>query len=281
MKTFLPILLIFTGKLYCQTDSTNFFQNPVPSISMTAPDVLGKGYFGTIGIGGNGQSTTRLTDRRWGPDGSGIFTIGLGDPEKYLGVDLRINIYGLSNKEGEPGNLGEGTVDWHINRMISKRFWAGVGGYDLLGWYNGDLNKLHSVYACATTYFTLRKNNLKPFSTIFLNGGVGNGRFRPDKDFTLSKTNPFGVFGSAAIQVLPTTNLVAEWSGYGLYTGISVVPVKKWPLQLIFGADDLLNKQWRWVLAGSVGYRFKKKKPGERFRPYFLPVGPPPQTSRV
>ncbi len=280
MKTTIFFLAISISGLFGQ-DSTRFFNNPVAAISSTIPDAFGRGYLGNIGLGGNAQNTTRLNDDKWGPDANAIFTLGLGNPEKYIGLDVRLNIYGISNSAGQKGNLGEGTLDWHISRMVTRRFWAGVGGYDLLGLNPSEPNSLHSVYVCATTFFPLKKDNLRPFSTIWLNGGLGNGRFRADKNFTLKKTGPAGVFASAALQVLPTANLIVEWSGYGLYSGLSIVPFKKWPLQIVLGADDLLHHQWRFVVSGSVGFRLIKKREVERFRPYFLPVVPPPQSSRV
>lgn len=281
MKTILIFFFLTLGSLAAQEDSLCFFKKTVPAISLTAPDALGRGYLGNIGFGLNTQNTTRLNDDKWGPDANAIFTVGLGNPEKYLGIDLRVNIYGTSNTKGEKQNLGEGSMDWHISRMVTRQFWMGIGGYDLLGWDRSPLNSLHSIYTCATTYLPLRQDNSRAFSTVFLNAGIGNGRFRSDRDFDLDKIGPAGVFGSAAIQVLPRANLIVEWSGYGLYTGASFAPFKKWPMQLTFGADDLLHHQWRWVLAGSVGFRLIKKKAGEHFRPYFLPVVPPPQSSRV
>ncbi len=287
LKTLL-LLSFFAGQILGQMPDTmstdTFFKRQVADFTSTTPHALAHGYLGNFAVGGSGQNTTRLTDKKWDPDANISLTLGLGDPERLAGLELRWNLYGISNVEGKPNNLGEGTLDWQLNRMIFKHLWVAVGGYDLVGYRAGEPNTLASSYACATTFLMLRKDNRRAFSTIFLNAGIGNGRFRRDEDFTLKHSGPVGAFGSVGIAVLPGCNLVAEWTGYGPYLGGAFQPFRKWPVQIVVGADDLNNRQWRWVVAGTVGFHFKTNKKWRdsgRFRPYFWPSAPSPQSSRV
>ena len=165
--------------------------------------------------------------------------------------------------------------------MINPNLWVGIGGYDLVGINTFDPNNLHSYYASFTQTVRFKKQNPNFLSTLWLTAGVGNGRFRLDKDYTLAQSSPFSIFASVAVQIMPEGNFTVEWSGYGLYTGVSLFPFKKLPIQLNIGGDDLFNHQRRVVLAGCLGFHLKKKGKYAQFKNLFLPAPPPPQSSRV
>ena len=113
-----------------------------------------------------------------------IIAFGLGNPEKFVGADVRLNVYGITNSVGRLSNFGESTLDLHLSRLINQRLWVGAGGYDLIGFATHDPNNLHSFYTAFTHVLPLKKGNLKAFSTLWLTAGVGNGRFRTDKNYT-------------------------------------------------------------------------------------------------
>jgi hypothetical protein len=268
----LLILLLILSPIFL------FAQNEarLPALGSSIPHIVGMGYWGTVGAGMNFQSTTRLHIISWAPDASACVNIGLGNPERAIGVDMHINIYGVSNKLGEKSNFGEGTINLHLSRQIHPQFWVAVGGYDVLGWETSIVNALKSYYLAANYRFDLRPQPSSFFSTLYITAGLGNGRFRRDADFDINRSNPFGVFGSLAIQVLKEGHFLVEWSGYGLYTGFSVLPFKKLPFQFIIGGDDLLHPQRRLVLAANMSLFLKKNAPNKRF----VPPPPPPQMSR-
>jgi hypothetical protein len=267
------------SRLIAQHDTT--FYN-VSAISSTVPNAFAMGHLGTVGFGGNLLSTTRLSDKTWDPDANGVLSVGLGNPEKYIGIDLRVNVYGISDSYGEKSNLGEGTIDLHLNRKLNNCLWLAVGGYDLFGWHTSEINRLQSYYTSLTGVLSLKESHTGAFSTLWLTMGVGNGRFRTNKNYDLPKSGKLNVFASAAIQILPRANFIAEWSGYGIYTGISFVPLKKLPFQMIIGGDDLSNNQRRVVLGAAFGFNLKKKNiDGTSNQPFYLPVPPPPQSSRL
>ena len=254
----------------------------VSAISSTVPNAYAMGRFGTVGVSGNMLSTTRLSDKAWDPDANGVFSVGLGNPEQYVGIDLRVNIYGTSSTYGEKSNLGEGTFEIHLNRKLKNNLWWAVGGYDLFGWHTSEINQLQSYYTSLTGVLSLKEGKTGAFSALWLTLGLGNGRFRTDKNYDLPKSGKFNVFASAAMQILPRANFIAEWSGYGIYTGISFVPIKKWPFQMIIGGDDLSNNQRRVVLGAALGLNLKKKNiDGASNQSFYLPVPSPPQSSRL
>lgn len=251
----------------------------VPAMSSTIPDAFAKGYLGTVGGGLTWQHRSRLGSA----DANLALCAGLGNPEKLVGIDLRLNIYGTGSSTGAPGNFGEGTLELHLSRMVSERFWLGAGVHDLVGWRQEPPNKLNSVYLTGTTVLSLKKDENSPFAFCYLTAGVGNGRYRTDENFTLEKESPLGVFGSVALQVLPQGNFMVEWTGYNLFTGFSVFPFKKFPGQILVGVDDLLENdknQRRFVIAISGGLHFFKHK-NSTYRFLSVPPPPAPQTSRI
>jgi hypothetical protein len=253
------------------------FLSRLPATTSTVPYIIGTGYLGVLGMGANGQNTTRLNNTAWGPDGNAVLTFGLGNPEKTIGVDIRVNIYGISNNSGQQNNAGESTLDIHFSKKITDNMWAGIGGYDLLGWHASEPNKVKSIYSAIAYTLPLRSDSAFFMRKLYMTAGVGNGRFRTDAQFSLKRSMPFSVFGSIAFQIIPEGNIIAEWTGYGLYSGFSFFPFKKLPFQMMIGYDDMLHPQRRFVLAGSVGFYIKKNSGNKMY----LPPPPPPQSSRV
>jgi hypothetical protein len=279
---FILFFLFFIAEL-CTSDMLNAQSSVAPNskrmaaITASVPPIIGTGYCGVLGIGSNFQNTTRLNNTKWGPDFSALVALGLGNPEKSVGADLRFNIYGLSDKIGQPSNLGETTIDCHFSRKINTNIWIGIGGYDLGGWQRSEPNKLKSFYGAVSYILPLKNDSLSFLSKVYITAGLGNGKFRADDSYTLKHSNPIGVFGSVAVQIVPEGNFIAEWSGYGLYSGFSLYPFKRIPFQITLGYDDMLHAQRRFVIAASLGFYLKKDK-GNKL---YLPPPPPPQTSRV
>ncbi len=279
MKTTLQLFIL--ALLFWSIPFFGFSQNRVPALSSTVPDAFAKGYFSSIGAGGTFQSRTRLTGNFFDPDVNGIIGIGLGNPERWLGIDFRLNIYGVGNNSGAPGNSGEGTIELHLSRKITDKIWAAAGVYDLTGWRTEPPNELQSIYLSFTGAFPLRPGQGSFLENFYLTAGIGNGRFRTDGQYDVTKEGSIGVFGSAAFQVLPAGNFMVEWTGYNVFTGFSVFPFKKLPAQILFGVDDLFHENWRFILAGSIGFHLIKNKGDNRFSRATILPPPPPQTSRA
>jgi len=267
------ILLTFTKPLLAQQGSR------VPAIASNVPEFFAKGYLGTLGGGFLMQSNSRLTGKTFDPDANAIFTLGLGNPEKFAGVDLRVNIYGLGGKAGGRKDFGRGSLDLHLSRKVTNMLWAGAGIYDLTAWKDSSSNIMRSAYFGFTTIVPLNTER-RTFNTLYLSAGLGNGRFRSNRNFTSSTEGKLNIFGSAAIQVLPEVNYLLEWSGYSLYTGVAFYPFEIIPGQILIGVDELTNKHRRYIIAFSVG--FQSVSPTKsRIRNRTIPAPPPPQSSRL
>ncbi|MEO1260220.1 MAG: hypothetical protein AAFZ15_15600 [Bacteroidota bacterium] len=252
----------------------------VPAISLGVPDPYRKGYLGIIGGGMILQSRTRITRHFFDPDGNASLAMGLGNPEKWFGLEVRMNIYGLSDALGAPGNFGESTFDLHFSRLLGNDVWLGAGGYNLTGWNLEPPNELASYYFVTTKGFQLNQRT-NAFSQFYLTVGIGNGRFRADEDYSIADEAPWNVFGSAALQVLPEGNFVVEWNGFNMFSGFSVLPFKKWPLQVVIGVDDIFNEKRKLVVAGSMSVQLFNKQGRSALHRASLMGPPPPQTSRI
>ncbi len=252
----------------------------IPALGLSVPDPFRKGYLGVVGGGLFLQQRTRITNRFYSPDGNALFSVGLGDPEKWVGLEVWVNIYGLANNKGAPGNFGEGTLDVHFSRNLKNGFWVGAGVFDLLGWKPEPPNKLTSYYVVAMKTFKLRSYGTF-FKSIYLTVGSGNGKFRRDADYNILSQNPWDFYGSVAVQVLPAGNFIAEWNGFNAFSGLSILPFKKLPFQLLVGVDDIFHENKKIVISGSMGLYLNKKPNKPRFYKYSLVTPPPPQTSRI
>lgn len=249
----------------------------VPAISLSAPDAFRKGYFGVLAGGMTIQSRTRFTGHFLDPDGNAGISVGLGDPEKFVGLELRTNIYGITNQVGFRNNFGAGTLEFHLTRKLKENLWVGSGIFDLISWDKAPENNLQSIYFNATTYFILPTAKQRK---LFLTAGLGNGRFRTDKKFDIEKEGSLSPFGSIALELINEGNAIIEWTGYNLFSGFSFFLDKKTPFQLIVGVDDIFNDHWRFILGGSIGLHVVKNETKACFHTLGLPSPPPPQSSR-
>ncbi|MEM9093021.1 MAG: S-layer homology domain-containing protein, partial [Cyanobacteria bacterium P01_F01_bin.53] len=67
-----------------------------------------------------------------------------------------------------------------------------------------------------------------------------------------------GAFGSAALQVHPSTNLITEWTGQDLAVGVSVAPFPNFPLVFTPAIRDILGEgdgDPRFVLGVGISLR--------------------------
>ena len=252
---------------------------PHPAIAFGVPDAFAKGYLGMSSFGGTLQSRTRLSGDVFDPDGNISAGLGLGDPERWLGVELRTNVYGLSNDRGAGDNFGEGTIDIHLSRKLGGGLWLGGGIFNLTGWKRQDVNELYSGYFTATKVMTLRDSGF--LHKIYLTIGTGNGRFRSDEIYDVDTENGLGIFGSLAVPVFPRANFIMEWKGYEVVSGFSFFPFKNFPAQMVIGMNDIFHQNRSFILAGSLSISLFQPKNKTCWKQKGWQGPPPPQASRI
>ena len=78
---------------------------------------------------------------------------------------------------------------------------------------------------------------------VHLSAGVGTGRFarKSDRDFSEGKgRDGTAAFGNVAVEAAAGTNILLEWSGTNLLTGVSkTIQTRTVPISLSLGIADL------------------------------------------
>ena len=229
----------------------------VAAVTVDIPAPFG-GELGTVAGGFAVQSRTRNTEKGFVPDGNVNVSLGLGNSKKYAGLFTTVNFYGLSNEVGEEDNFGSGSLDIQLTRNINNYIFIGGGVRNLTYWKSpeGVPRNNRSFYLVSSYIIPIHRRYSDPFSLFFITAGVGNGMFRLDKDFDPFTSGNFNVFGNMALQVLRGTNVIVEWNGYELLTGVSCYPFRKIPtLGGTLSITDLTEARPRFVF--SMGYSFR------------------------
>jgi hypothetical protein len=256
------VLTIFINSIIAQDTLSFQFVNPVPTTTVGTSTVFESGYLGQINCGLAFQHSSRLNPyRNWeNPDVNLATYVGLGNPYKWLGLGISFNLLGLTNSQGAKNNFGASSIDFQISRAITKKIHIGAGGYNLIQVNTTDNDKLRTYYLQLSGVITLKYSNSKSFSNLYWNLGVGNGRYQDSELFLSLKNESVNLYGSAALQILPRSNLIVEWTGSELAIATSIIPFKKLDFHFMTGFSDLNFKKKRWIVIMSYSFLLNKKK---------------------
>lgn len=238
------------------------FTNPVPATTAGTPMVFESGHLGYINCGMAFQHSSRLNPHRnWeNPDFNLATYVGLGNPHKWVGLGISFNLLGLSNTNGAKNNFGESSIDFQLSRAITKNIHVGLGVFNAIQVNPTPINTLRTYYIQAGGLIPLKDNNSKFFSSLYLNIGLGNGKFQSRESFLGLKNESVKVYGSAAIQVLPRGNLIVEWTGAELAIMTAIIPFRKLDFHFTTGFSDLNFTKKRWIVVASYSFVINRKK---------------------
>ena len=200
-----------------------------PSVTVLTPIGFG-GYWRTGSAGIVFVHRTRFTQ---GADASLAASLGLGNPEKAVGLDASVAITGLSNEAGEEDNFGGGSLSFQVSRTLPNNFGIGVGLQNIVRWNSGASDNGASTYVVVSKIQALKQDLSEPLSLAYISLGLGNGIYRSEDDFEPDEDlggTPFNVFGSVAINLSDNINGIVEWTGQDLSLGMSIVPFREVPL---------------------------------------------------
>lgn len=216
-----------------------------PSITVLTPSAYGK-YFGEASVGLGLQSRARFTTKA---DGVAGVSIGLGDPQQAVGVDVSFNILDLSN-------FDRGTFSLKLHRRLPDDLAIAVGVNNAIRFGNTDGGS--SGYGVVTKMFRLQERVDQPWSRLYLSAGVGGGQFRSESDIN-NRIDSVGVFASAAVRVAQPVNAIAEWTGQDLTLGLSISPFRNLPLVITPALTDVTGNAGdgtRFILGIGYGTSF-------------------------
>src|SRR3546814_422178 len=212
--------------------------------ALNAPVAFGASW-GGVGVGIGGQTCDCNKDDA---DGAAAIVFGLGDADKYAGLEVAavsgslFGSHGSKDSFGESGSIG---LKLHTNVPGYASFAVGVDGTGRWGSKSYTHASSSSVYAVATKMVPVGQ-----FATV-LNIGIGDGIYNGPND---SGAN---VFGSAAFYFTQQISLLAEYTGRFTNAALSVAPFRSFPLTVPLGATNLGERYGGDVeFAGTVGYGF-------------------------
>ncbi|WP_420465352.1 hypothetical protein [Panacagrimonas sp.] len=196
---------------------------------------VGVGVFGqTLPDEFNGQQVSDDEDF----DGSAALVVGLGDADRYAGLEVAAVTTSLTgsgdlsgqNDSDEFGESGGLSFKLHTNLPGGAAISAGVIGTSR--WGEAEDQNESSVFANASKVFAIEAGarRLALVTTI----GVGDGLFTNSID-----DDGVNVFGSAALYFTRNFSVIVDHSGRFTNVGASVAPFRGQPLVLTLGAVNV------------------------------------------
>lgn len=209
--------------------------------------------WGSIGAGVFAQTLTKRVSGSRGDGAAGV-TFGLGDSDRYVGLETEVAIADLTtyngNHFGDGGSLG---FKLHTNLPGGAAFAVGVLG--TARWGTEKATNRASVYAVGTKVFKI--GTTSPHALV-VNVGIGDEGFQEiDKATGFGKSGA-GVFGSMAFYIIPQVSIIADYTGRYLNAGISAAPFRTLPLTVTLGGVNLTNRyDTKPQAAASISYGFQ------------------------
>lgn len=220
-----------------------------PAITISNPSGRGADRF-TAFLNTSFQSDARFTNRADAALGVGI---GLGDARRAVGLQLS---YTLASFGTIGRDFGTGGLNAKLHRQFSNGLSAALGweGFITLG---DEVDFEDTVYGSVTQIIRTTPNIDKPLSRIALTAGLGNGRFRSENDFN-NGVDSISVFGSAAVRIARPISVIVEWTGQDLAAGLSIVPIRNFPLVITPALRDITGAGdgARFVIGTGISFQF-------------------------
>jgi hypothetical protein len=249
--------------LLCAAAMTAYFPNQAHAFSSVYPNMHGKSLttpvawgnaYGTVYAGAALTTPAPYTDDT---ETAAALGVGIGNPYKNLGIQATLIAL-------DPGKLDDFTLNVHAFRNLgnASAIGAGVENIDLCNSKRWDIEESYYVvfsHSVGGDAFVDTETNS---SRLHFSIGAGNGRFgnKSDRDIAEGKgEHGTYVFGNVAYEVFNAFNVIADWNGVNLNTGISknFFVGNKVPVVITLGAADLTDNSGDGVrLIAGIGTGF-------------------------
>ena len=226
-----------------------------PGLTFSSPTGFGPEW-GDAFVGVGYQATTRYPPHN--KDGAIGFGIGVGDAARYVGGELAFSSFGTSRS----GLFTNSTISAKLHRVIGSGFGVAVGMENIVqvGATSGPgPDGGQSIYLAVSKLLSLAPQDTASSRELFLNLGVGNGRFRPEKDVVAQKAS-IGVFATVGMRITERIAAIADFTGQDFGFALSFVPFKCVPIIVTPGMVDLTGSAGdgaRFVIGVGAGFRIQ------------------------
>lgn len=259
----LNVIAVAAGAAHAQSSSIAVPQSPPNSYagaSFGSPIAFGADW-GSIGVGVYGQTLPDefngiKVDEDEKVDGSAALVFGLGDADRYFGLETAVITSSLTGSSDLTGNensdeFGEsGGLSFKLHTNLPGGAAVAVGVIGTGRWGNAEDQNISSVYANATKVFSINTGSSR--HALVATIGVGDGGFTADFD-----DDGVNVFGSLAFYVTRQLSLIVDYGGRFTNLGVSAAPFRGIPLTFVLGAINVGERFDSDVqFGGTVGYTF-------------------------
>jgi hypothetical protein len=188
------------------------------------------------------------------------FGVGVGNPHKWMGLDLTLNLFDTFGNWSSSGFGQERTLSLKLHRALPYESAVALGYEN--AWRNSpeEPEGGNSVYGVVTKVFTIRARRNTLFSRATVSVGLGNDRFLPESQFQ-RQAKEVNVFGSVGLRLWSFMNVVADWTGQDLNVGVSVTPIPRVPLVLTPALVDVTGRAGdtvRFSIGAALTYDFRR-----------------------
>ncbi len=170
------------------------------------------------------------------PDGIVGLGYGMGDPVLRVGLQIGTAISDLSQ-------FNNVSFSFKLHRYLARGTTIALGAESLFSDDAISDDAGDSFYLVVSHVVQSLGLDRPGIGRVHVSVGLGSGRFarKSDRDFSEGKgRNGTIVFANVAVEVARGTNMVLEWSGTNLLTGVSrTVQVQRVPISLSLGLADL------------------------------------------
>ncbi|MGQ0622745.1 MAG: hypothetical protein ACT4QA_23050 [Panacagrimonas sp.] len=217
--------------------------------------------WGTVGIGVFGQTLPDEfngieVDTKDDVDGSAALFFGLGDADKYVGLEVAVVSSSLTgsgdtSSSPDPDEFGEaGGISLKLHTNLPGGAAVGFGVTGTGRWGESEDQNTSSVFANASKVFAIDTGSTK--HALVLTVGVGDGMFTDD-----IAEDGINVFGSAAFYLTRQYSFIVDHTGRFTNIGVSAAPFNAVPVTVTVGAVNVGERFDSDVqFGGTLGYTF-------------------------
>jgi hypothetical protein len=220
-----------------------------PASTINTPTAYGQRW-GDLFAGVGYQDRIRYDD--WS-DGVASLGFGLGNPTRYVGLDVAFNILDTYTEFAEDRSLS-----LKLHRRLPFRTALAVGHENL--WHTDGTDGGSSRYVVVSKLMLFRDRPTTALGSMVVNVGLGNDRFLSEEAFARGEDG-VNVFGSVGVRLFRPVNAIANWTGQDLALGASVAPVRTWPLVITPAVVDVTGRAGdgpRFAVSAGLNYNFRR-----------------------
>lgn len=207
----------------------------IPSVSLMTPT-------GYTARWGDIYGAFSVNDRtRFGhiADGYAMIGMGIGNPAKWLGLELTLGFLNVRKLL----NSGKG-LSVKVGHTFPDGTSIALGKIDCFQWPKNAADTGSSDYISISKAFYLNSTTTNPtntFDLLIVSLGLGDGQFKSDEKFVNNQAG-VGLFGSLGLRVVQPVTVIANWN-HNLHLGLSVAPFRTIPFVATMGFLDILKTQ--------------------------------------